>query len=511
MYRSIIILAIIILTTVAGYAGSTLLSGKFMQKGNQKAVVVLLYGDLHYKIPSIEIIADEHGNYSTSIDLPHPLFAVFKFNGIERKILLSEGRPLYISIDTLLEEPLRFSGLAAEENILLSETVIQVAPRFAMGKWDASSQSFIEEVPYTKLKPEEFGSIIMQPIEKKIALTDKKLHQSAIPVELQSIIASEIRYAYQCYLNDFTGTMLRWVKHPSADSLNKLIIAWQPLPDEKQFESGFYANMSMRMHMNSIFTEVVEAPGEGNPYERITAFLGTNFESVDSLVKLYGENPVLPWLFARSQLTPAMQEKILFNKILYAASNDYPSVLKYLADSLNILFPDSYYRNFANKLLNDFEKKLSEAGKNPAINFHSSEAIHSIASLVEPYKGRIIYLDVWGIWCGPCRIEMEYTSDLKERFKNREDIVFLYLHTDDDIKIPEWKEYVFLKNVEGEHYHMNSEHIQPIWNEIEAAGGKPRLYPTYLIIDADGKIITTGAERPSSKENLYRQLEEMMN
>ena len=28
--------------------------------------------------------------------------------------------------------------------------------------------------------------------------------------------------------------------------------------------------------------------------------------------------------------------------------------------------------------------------------------------LILPYRGRVIYIDVWGTWCGPCREEMEH-------------------------------------------------------------------------------------------------------
>ena len=31
--------------------------------------------------------------------------------------------------------------------------------------------------------------------------------------------------------------------------------------------------------------------------------------------------------------------------------------------------------------------------------------------IIEPYKGKVVYLDVWGTWCGPCKDCLLYTSD----------------------------------------------------------------------------------------------------
>ena len=40
-----------------------------------------------------------------------------------------------------------------------------------------------------------------------------------------------------------------------------------------------------------------------------------------------------------------------------------------------------------------------------------------------PHKGKVIYIDVWGSWCGPCREEMKHASAIKESLKGK-DVVF---------------------------------------------------------------------------------------
>lgn len=46
--------------------------------------------------------------------------------------------------------------------------------------------------------------------------------------------------------------------------------------------------------------------------------------------------------------------------------------------------------------------------------------------IIEPYKGKVIYLDIWGTWCGPCKDMMQYAGNIKNLFAGKE-VVFLYL------------------------------------------------------------------------------------
>ncbi|MBR5204681.1 MAG: hypothetical protein IKW32_05615, partial [Bacteroidaceae bacterium] len=46
--------------------------------------------------------------------------------------------------------------------------------------------------------------------------------------------------------------------------------------------------------------------------------------------------------------------------------------------------------------------------------------------ILKPFEGKLVYLDVWGTWCGPCKKEMEHASAIKQAMKGKE-VVFLYL------------------------------------------------------------------------------------
>jgi thiol-disulfide isomerase/thioredoxin len=47
-------------------------------------------------------------------------------------------------------------------------------------------------------------------------------------------------------------------------------------------------------------------------------------------------------------------------------------------------------------------------------------------------KGSVVILDFWATWCQPCRIQHPLYEKVKERFKDRHDVVFLSIDADED-------------------------------------------------------------------------------
>jgi len=50
------------------------------------------------------------------------------------------------------------------------------------------------------------------------------------------------------------------------------------------------------------------------------------------------------------------------------------------------------------------------------------------------YEGKVIYLDFWASWCGPCRKSFPWLNEMEERY-NDKDLVIIGVNLDTDIAL----------------------------------------------------------------------------
>jgi len=130
---------------------------------------------------------------------------------------------------------------------------------------------------------------------------------------------------------------------------------------------------------------------------------------------------------------------------------------------------------------------------------------------LEELKRKVVYIDVWGTLCGPCIKEFNFSSDLKNRFIN-EPVAFLYLASpygrpDDNFR---WKKMIQEKKLNGIHMLLTIEAYDDIWETLKDSINTLYQIPHYMIIGKNGKILIANANRPSSKEKLYAQIEDVL-
>ena len=103
--------------------------------------------------------------------------------------------------------------------------------------------------------------------------------------------------------------------------------------------------------------------------------------------------------------------------------------------------------------------------------------------IIEPYKGRIVYLDIWGTWCGPCKSNLKESWKVKEALKDY-DIVYLYLcnRSSDE----SWKNVIKEYDLTGPnciHYNLPEDQQSAIEHYLNV-----NSFPTYKLIDKQGNI-----------------------
>ncbi len=108
---------------------------------------------------------------------------------------------------------------------------------------------------------------------------------------------------------------------------------------------------------------------------------------------------------------------------------------------------------------------------------------------IQDYIGKVIYIDVWATWCGPCIKEIPYFEKLKSDFKHDTTIVFISLSADVDKAA--WLSF------------LKKHHLQGIqWNTMMQNLSRYFVssLPRYILIDREFLISDLNAPPPSGSE-----------
>ena len=101
---------------------------------------------------------------------------------------------------------------------------------------------------------------------------------------------------------------------------------------------------------------------------------------------------------------------------------------------------------------------------------------------LESLKGKIIVVDFWATWCGPCIASMPGMEKAKKRLATRDDVIFLFIDTKEhvDNKIENAKEFMKKKNYS---FYVLMDNDNKMSNDFDVNG-----IPAKFIIDKNGNI-----------------------
>lgn len=123
-----------------------------------------------------------------------------------------------------------------------------------------------------------------------------------------------------------------------------------------------------------------------------------------------------------------------------------------------------------------------------AINFTYPDINDKQVSLTD-FKGKLVLVDVWATWCGPCKREIPALKQLEEEFRGK-DIVFMSVSVDEMKDKEKWKKFVTDEGLAGVQLFAGG------WSDI-AKNYQIKGIPRFMLFDKKGNIINVDAPRPS--------------
>ena len=117
-------------------------------------------------------------------------------------------------------------------------------------------------------------------------------------------------------------------------------------------------------------------------------------------------------------------------------------------------------------------------------------------------KGKVIYIDCWATWCGPCCAEIPHLEKRVVEFKGNDKVEFISISLDTDVDA--WLRKLAKDKPEWAQYRVNDEQHRVLSTAYGISG-----IPRFLVINADGTIADGDAFRPSD-ENFNQLLNDII-
>ncbi len=460
---SIILVAIFFMACSSNENKTTQVTLKVSNSFDQEAEIVILKDFINYEQENFLAQPNEDGLFTFEISISHPQTAYLTVGQNRISLFLNKGGDLHINADAEdFYNSLKFSGkYAAENNLLVYSYTTEILENYSQ------SVTFNK---YRTTQADEFISYADQMLnDARELLSAKDLSR-----DFKNHYTTDITYTYYTMLLNFSDY------HEYFNGVKPQV------PDD------YYSFLDKALD-----------------YSEKDFYVGSFSSFLDNYLQYYIRN--------NQEEIPA--ELDYFEQAHWAANQLYSGRAKYftLANAINTSlsygnfekskqFFDEYkeenpYPEYTALLQKSYEDAQRVAPGNVAPSFSLTDIDGNPVSL-EDFKGKVVYLDFWASWCGPCMREVPHAKELKERFEGQNDLVFLYISVDEDLDA--WKNTVAQHEIKG--VHLN---IQGMGNET-AELYNVKGVPTFYIIDREGIIYDNNPGRPSSGDLIDQQLRDAL-
>ncbi len=431
---------------------------------SEKPITVHLKGQLKGMVPAevmryngtasmigdsrdILIHTDENGYFDTIIELKKSEY----FSISRNTLYLTPGDDLELVITENNQEA-TFSGIGAEANNYMKKRLFPKGGSFLEAGRYVRADFVRTKVTVDSLAEERRNELAGL---KKVSPEFKKMEEARITAD---VVNSYISYA--SYRKD---VCFDWQ-------------AYQRATPEEQEKINEEQQKLRDAHLIAV------APELNRLYKTLTDTLFLNVAVVRDVLSYFGEDQY-GW-FEGIELPERTKE-------LYEAADKVEALRQAITATTVNDAKDFIAKAKYQDVVTEVRHKADQAGKlvegQPAIDIMMTDVDGNVKRLSD-FRGKVIYMDLWATWCGPCIQESPFFETLSKKYEGK-DIVFLPVSTDS--RATTWKSYLKVHHKDLQQYISQDQALKDGWCV--------RYIPRFILIDRDFKIVNAYAPRPSEE------------
>jgi thiol-disulfide isomerase/thioredoxin len=440
------------------------------------AVEVSLIKNLN-KVSLVESKTDSVGYSSFEIGVHEPTIALIQIGEKYGEVYLAPGYRLFIKENGQdYQIPVTFSGKGADVNNYISwvnSNVERIKWTSGKGLMDLNMNEFRSWFDSLKTTITHFHKHYLD----SVALPDDIVSTLQYKNNIK-FLAIEAEYKF-FRLNDLNNKKWEAYKNGRDYTRGEAFKELEELGDDIPFDSlllaGAYAD----------YDRLLNFYWRSNVYLPIAGELVGSADAEKSI-------PLLTAARIRKADRPdAVREGLLaFNVMfwlgVYGITPETDSIFSHFGTT----YRQSGYLASLNKTYDEF---LSLAPGKPAPEFEGITPEGKKVS-IKDLRGKLVYVDIWATWCGPCIAEIPSSIKLQQKLANEDGIQFVNVSVDANKSA--WEKFLKKNNSwTGMHIIVEPEEIDSLYRSYKLSG-----VPAYILIDQAGNIIDVKALRPSDEK-----------